>query len=70
MLNLFMFTITRIFSSFLIILLLESQTPEWNPLISQLRSTNFFLNYKEAKAALSQITWGSIFIFYYIHFRY
>ena len=61
---------SRFFINFFIIVLLEPQTPEWNPLIPQLRSTNLFFDYKEAKMTLRQITWGAIFIFYFFHFRY
>ena len=61
---------SRFFINFFIIALLEPQTPEWNPLIPKLRSTNLFFDYKEAKMTLRQITWGAIFIFYFFHFRY
>ena len=61
---------SRFFINFFIIALLEPQTPEWNPLIPKLRSTNLFFDYKEAKMTLRRITWGAIFIFYFFHFRY
>ena len=60
----------RLFLNFLMIVLLEPQTPEWNPLIPKLRSTDLFFDYKEAKLTLHRITWGAIFMFYFFHFRY
>ena len=58
------------FFSFFIIALFTPQIPEYNPLISKLRSTGLFIDYKEAKLTLHRITWGAIFIFYIIHLRY
>ena len=62
--------LSRLFLNFLIVILLEPQTPEWNPLIPQLRSTDLFFDYKEAKFTLRGITWGTIYIFSLFHFRY
>lgn len=62
--------LSRLFLNFLIVVLLEPQTPEWNPLIPQLRSTDLFFDYKEAKLTLRGITWGTIYIFSLFHFRY
>lgn len=61
---------SRLFLNFLIVILLEPQTPEWNPLIPKLRSTDLFFDYKEAKLTLRGITWGTIYIFSLFHFRY
>lgn len=61
---------SRLFLNFFIIVFLEPQTPEWNPLIPKLRSTDLFFDYKEAKWTLHRITWGTIIIFYFFHFRY
>ena len=62
--------LSRLFLNFLIVILLEPQTPEWNPLIPKLRSTDLFFDYKEAKLTLRGITWGTIYIFSLFHFRY
>lgn len=58
----------RFFASFFILLLIEPQTPLWNPLITRIR--HLFLTYEIAKKSLANITWGAIGIFYFIHFRY
>nr|YP_009130566.1 hypothetical chloroplast RF47 [Tydemania expeditionis]CEO91096.1 hypothetical chloroplast RF47 [Tydemania expeditionis] len=60
----------RIFLSFIVIILLEPQTPEWNPLIPKLRENKFFLilNYENAKKILRQTTWGIIVIFYFLKY--
>ena len=60
---------SRLFLNFWIIILLIRQTPEWNPLIPILRSTDLFFDYPEAKFTLQKITWGTIYIFYLFHFR-
>ena len=62
--------LSRLFLNFFIVILLEPQTPEWNPLIPKLRSTDLFFDYKEAKLTLRGITWGTIYIFSLFHFRY
>nr|AYC63969.1 hypothetical protein Ycf47 [Flabellia petiolata] len=58
----------RFFFSILIVLILVPQTPEWNPVITQLRAKNLFLTYESAKKNLAKITWGAILIFYYVHY--
>ena len=62
----------RISSSFFIICFLKPQTAEWNPMITKLREqvNDLFLTYGEAKKGLILITWGAIFIFNFVHFRY
>nr|YP_009519648.1 hypothetical protein Ycf47 [Udotea flabellum]AYC65699.1 hypothetical protein Ycf47 [Udotea flabellum] len=68
------FTFFRLFFLILIISILEPQTPEWNPLIIQLRAKGsiyipyLFSTYELAKKNLSRITWSTIFFFYFIHY--
>ena len=63
----------RLFCSFFLIFFLEPQAPEingkLNPMVAKFRSTDLFLNYKTAKDAVNQITWGAIFLFYFFHLR-
>lgn len=54
----------RIFFSIIIILVLGSQKPEWNPLVAKLRSFDLFEDYKQAKDYVMIFSWSLIFIFY------
>nr|YP_009519017.1 hypothetical protein Ycf47 [Boodleopsis sp. H.0758]AYC64957.1 hypothetical protein Ycf47 [Boodleopsis sp. H.0758] len=54
----------RIFFSIIIILVLGSQKPEWNPLVAKLRSFDLFEDYKQAKHYVMVFSWILIFIFY------
>lgn len=55
--------LSRLFLNFFIVILLEPQTPEWNPLIPKLRSTDLFFDYKEAK-----FKWNNMGCYLYIFF--
>ena len=59
----------RFILSFVIILILAPQEPEWNPIIRKLRSKNLFFTYKTAKMAVNRFTWTILLIFYFFHFR-
>nr|AYC64508.1 hypothetical protein Ycf47 [Pseudochlorodesmis sp. HV01306c] len=54
--------------SFLIVIIIEPQQPQWNPLITQLRKKNVYSTYKTAKKNLNRITWSIIFIFCFMKF--
>ena len=58
----------RFFANFFIILVIESQTPFSNPLITRIR--HLFLTYQITKKSLIKITWGAFGIFYFFHFHY
>lgn len=54
----------RFFLSFILVFILEPQTPQSNSIIIQIRSTNFFKTYKGAKITFHRLTWSVILLFY------
>lgn len=59
----------RFFLSFILVVILEPQTPQSNSIIIQIRSTNLFQTYKGAKITLQRLTWSAILLFYILHLK-
>jgi len=62
--NLTNYILLRILFSIIIILVLGTQKPEWNPLVAKLRSFDLFEDYKQAKDYVMIFSWSLIFVFY------
>lgn len=56
----------QIILSITTLVLLVPQTTKLNFLLRKFYESGVFANYSEAKRALNQITWGSIFLFFIV----
>ena len=70
--NLNSYVLFRFFFSIVIVAILKSQTPEWNPVIISFKEKFpiFCPTYIVAKRLLSKITWNFIWTFYAVLIYY